>query len=154
MSAESLLTTHASICGADRVAGDTDRACSRHDGAVAASRTRLSLFYVLTYLVISAVGLIAMPGFTQRMLLSDVEYDPIAMRFAGVFILGLAIIVLQTIRLRLDALYPTLIVVRVVFCAMYVVMFAQTRNPFFLVVFGIVGAGLVASSIAYALDRR
>jgi hypothetical protein len=87
------------------------------------------------------------------MLLSDVEYDPIAMRFSGVFVLGLAIIVLQAIRLRFDALYPTLIGVRVVFCAIYIVMFAQTHNPFFLVVLGIVGAGLVASSVAYARDR-
>lgn len=87
------------------------------------------------------------------MLLANVEYDPIAMRFAGVFILGLALIVLQAIRLRLDALYPTLIVVRAVFCAFYIVMFAQTGHPFSLSVFGIVGAGLVASGIAYTLDR-
>ena len=87
------------------------------------------------------------------MLLANVEYDPIAMRFSGVFVLGLAIIVLQTIRLRLAALYPTLIIVRLVFCAIYVLMFVQTRNPFFLVVLGIVGAGVVASSVGYARDR-
>jgi hypothetical protein len=120
---------------------------------VASSQTRLSLFYVLTYLTVSAMGLLIAPGWTQRMLLANIEYDPIAMRFSGVFVLGLAIIVLQTIRLRLDALYPTLIVVRVVFCAIYVVMFVQTANPFFLVVLGIVGVGLVASSVAYARDR-
>jgi hypothetical protein len=117
-------------------------------------RTRLTLFYVLAYLTMSAIGLLAMPGFTQRMLLGNVEYDPVAMRFAGVFILGLAIIVLQTIRLRLDQLYATLVIVRVVFCAIYVVMYVQTGNPFFLSVLGIVGLGLVASSVAYMLDSR
>jgi len=121
---------------------------------VTRARTRLSLFYVLAYLTMSSIGLLVMPGFTQRMLLGNVEYDPIAMRFAGVFILGLAIIVAQVIRLRLDALYPTLVAVRAVFCAIYIAMYAQTGNPFFLVVFGIVGLGLVASSIAYAVDGR
>ena len=117
-------------------------------------RTRLSLFYVLAYLTVSSIGLLLMPGFTQRMLLGNTEYDPIAMRFAGVFILGLAMIVLQTIRLQLDALYATLVAVRVVFCAIYIAMFAQTGNPFFLSVLAIVGLGLVASSIAYVLDSR
>ncbi len=118
------------------------------------ARTRLSLFYPLAYLTTSAIGLLVMPGFTQRMLFANVEYDAIAMRFAGVFILGLAIIVAQVIRLRLDALYATLVAVRVVFCAIYIALYAQTGNPFFLSVFGVVGLGLVASSIAYVIDGR
>ena len=61
---------------------------------------------------------------------------------------------IQTIRHDIAAIYPTLIGVRVVFCAAYVVLFAQTGDPFFLVVLAIVGAGLVASSLSYALDRR
>jgi hypothetical protein len=68
---------------------------------MAGARTRLTLVYVLAYLTTAAVGLLVMPGFTQRMLLGNVEYDAIAMRFAGVFILGLAIIVAQIIRLRI-----------------------------------------------------
>jgi hypothetical protein len=51
-------------------------------------------------------------------------------------------------------LYPTLIGVRIVFCTGYVVLYAQTRDPFFLTTLGIVGAGLVASSLGLALDRR
>ena len=121
---------------------------------MARARTRLTLVYVLAYLTIAAVGLLVMPGFTQRMLLGNVEYDAIAMRFAGVFILGLAIIVAQIIRLRIDALYSTLVAVRVVFCAIYIAMYVQTGNPFFLAVLAIVGLGLIASSIAYVIDGR
>jgi hypothetical protein len=118
------------------------------------SRTRLSLFYVLAYLTTAGLGLLVVPGLTQRMLFANVEYDPVAMRFAGLFIVGLAMIVGQIIRLRIDALYTTLIAVRVVFCAVYVVLYVQTANPFFLAVLGVVGAGLTASTIGYALDRR
>ena len=121
---------------------------------MARARTRLTLVYPLAYLTTAAVGLLVMPGFTQRMLLGNVEYDAIAMRFAGVFILGLAILVAQIIRLRIDALYSTLVGVRVVFCAIYIAMYVQTGNPFFLAVLAIVGLGLVASSIAYMIDGR
>jgi hypothetical protein len=121
---------------------------------MARTRTRLTLFYVLAYLTVSAIGLLVMPGFTQRMLLGNVEYDAIPMRFAGVFILGLAIIVGQIIRLRLDAMYSTLVAVRIVFCAVYIAMYVQTGNPFFIAVLAIVGLGLVASSVAYVIDGR
>jgi hypothetical protein len=121
---------------------------------MARARTRLTLFYVLGYLTTAAIGLLVMPGFTQRMLFGNVEYDAIPMRFAGVFILGLAILVAQIIRLRLDTLYPTLVMVRVVFCAIYIAMYVQTGNPFFLAVLAIVGLGLVASSVAYVIDGK
>lgn len=121
---------------------------------MARARTRLTLVYVLAYLTTAAVGLLVMPGFTQRMLLGNVEYDAIAMRFAGVFILGLAIIVAQIIRLRIDALYSTLVGVRAVFCAIYIAMYVQTGNPFFLAALAIVGLGLIASSVAYVIDGR
>ncbi len=115
-------------------------------------RIRLTLFYVLAYLVVAATGLLIVPGLTQRILLGNTEYDPDAMRFAGVFILGLAIFVAQIIRLKIDALYSTLVVVRIVFCAIYIALYVHTGNPFFLAVLAIVGLGLVASSIAYAID--
>jgi hypothetical protein len=118
------------------------------------TRTRRSLWYPAAYLTGSGLGLAIAPQFTLRMLASNGSYDSTMVRFAAVFILGLAFLVIQTIRLGVDALYPTLIAVRVGFCACYVALYADTRDPFFLVVLGVVGAGLVASSISYAADRR
>jgi uncharacterized protein YjeT (DUF2065 family) len=118
------------------------------------SRTHLSLFYVVTYLTISGLGLTLAPQWTLRLLFSNGHYESTALRFAGIFILGLGAIVTQVIRFRLDVLYPTLIGVRVFFCAAYVVLYATTGDPFFLSVLGVVGLGLAMSSLSFALDRR
>jgi uncharacterized protein YjeT (DUF2065 family) len=118
------------------------------------TRTRLSLFYVAFYLTNAGLGLTFAPELSLRMLQSNAHYDATAMRFAGLFIVGLAMIVIQIIRLRLDALYSTLIVVRIVFCTAYVVLYVQHGDPFFLVTLAIVGLGLVASSVSYVLDSR
>jgi hypothetical protein len=125
-----------------------------YDPAVALSRTRRSLIYPSLYLTGSGLSLALAPEWSLRVLQSNAHYDPVIVRFAAVFILGLAVLVIQTVRLDLAALYPTLIGVRVGFCAAYVALYAATGDPFFLVVTAVVGAGLVASSISYASDRR
>jgi len=118
------------------------------------SRTHLSLFYVVTYLTVSGLGLTLAPQLTLRLLFSNGHYESTSMRFAGLFILGLAAIVTQVIRFRLDVLYPTLIGVRVFFCAAYIALFVSTGDPFFLSVLGVVGLGLAASSASFVMDRR
>ena len=117
------------------------------------SRTRLSLIYVAMYLTGSGLGLTLAPQLLLHVMFSNGHYDSTGMRFAGLFVLGLAAIVIQIIRYRLDVLYSTLIGVRVGFCAAYVVLYARTGDPFFLAVLAVVGAGLVASSISFAVDR-
>jgi pimeloyl-ACP methyl ester carboxylesterase len=117
-------------------------------------KTRISLFYVAGYLLWAGVGMTLFPRLLLDMMFATGSYELVFVRMCGLFVLGLAAFVVQTIRLRLRALYPTIIGVRVVFCAGYVVLYAQTRDPFFLSVLAIVGAGLVASSICYRLDRR
>jgi hypothetical protein len=118
------------------------------------SRTRRSLLYPAMYLTGSGLGMTIAPDWTLAMLGSNGHYAPAIVRFAGVFVLGLAAIVIQTIRLGLDPMYRTLIGVRVGFCAAYVALYLDTRDPFFLVVLGVVGAGLIASSLMFAADRR
>ena len=115
---------------------------------------RLSLYYVLTYLTLSGVGLVVAPGLVQRLLFASVIYDAPPMRFAGLFILGLAAIVAQVIRRRIDGLYPTLVGVRVLFCTAYVALFVATHNPFFLSVLAVVGLGLIMSTVGLAIDHR
>lgn len=117
-------------------------------------RTRWSLFYVATYLTTAGIGLTFMPRFTLDMLLSNRSYDLAIVRMAGLFCLGLAGFVIATLRYRLAVLYPTIIGVRVVFCAGYVVLYRMTGDPFFLTTLGIVGTGLVLSTIGFVLDMR
>jgi hypothetical protein len=42
----------------------------------------------------------------------------------------------------------------VVFCLGFVVFYFQSRDPLFLVLLGVVGIGVVATSICYALDSQ
>ena|SRR5687767_7391283 len=115
-------------------------------------RMRLSLFYPATYLVVSGAGLTFAPRVTLDMMFSTGDYNIAMVQMCGLFILGLAAIVIATIRHRLTALYPTLIGVRMLFCAGYVVLYDRTYDPFFLAVLGIVGFGLIVSCVSYALD--
>jgi len=111
-------------------------------------RLRVTLYYPATYLTGSALGMVVTPHLLLRMMLSSVDYDAAIVRMCGLFVLGLAGFVILTIRHRLAVLYPFIIGVRVVFCIGYVVLYAQTGNPFFLTTLGVVGAGVIASSIA------
>jgi hypothetical protein len=114
----------------------------------------MSLYYPAVYLVVAGVGFILFPALTLRLLFSTGQYEQAFVKLCGLFLLGLAALVIQTIRFRLAALYPTLIAVRVFFCVGYVALYAQTRDPFFLTLLGIVGSGLLASTICFARDRR
>ncbi len=117
-------------------------------------RTRLSLFYVATYLSTAGLGLTFMPRLTLDMLLSNHSYDLAFVQMCGLFCLGLAGFVIATIRYRLAVLYPTIIGVRIVFCTGYVVLYRQTHDPFFLTTLAIVGTGLIFSTIGFVLDLR
>jgi uncharacterized protein YjeT (DUF2065 family) len=76
------------------------------------TKTRLSLFYLAGYLLPSGLGLLLAPRLTAKLLLSNAEYDTIMLRLAGMFLLGLGIIVVQLIRLRIEVLYSTTLVDR------------------------------------------
>jgi pimeloyl-ACP methyl ester carboxylesterase len=112
-------------------------------------RVRRTLYYPATYLTLSALGMLIAPITFLRANLSTVDYDPAIVRMCGLFVLGLAGFVIQTIRHRLSTLHTLIIGVRVVFCTGYVVLYAMSGNPFFLAVLAVVGAGVVASSIAW-----
>jgi uncharacterized membrane protein len=104
-------------------------------------------------LIVAGVGFIFFPTFTLRLLFSTGHYEHVFIELCGLILLGLAVLVIQTIRLRLVAIYPTLIGVRVFFCVGYMLLYGQTRDPLFLSLFAIVGLGLLASMICFAKDR-
>jgi hypothetical protein len=117
-------------------------------------RTNLSLIYVATYLLASGVFLLLAPRLALHLLFSTGAYGDILPRLAGLLLLGLGILVVQIVRYRLSALYTTTLAVRVVFCIGFVVLYVMSRDPLFLVLIGVVGVGVVATSVSYVLDRR
>lgn len=68
-------------------------------------------------------------------------------------LLGLGVIVVQAIRHRLVALYPALIVARILFCAVCLVLYLYSHDPLFLAILAVVALGLALTATAYLLER-
>lgn len=118
------------------------------------NKTRLSLYYPATYLTIAGVTLLVAPQFSLRLLFSNGDYGNVFPRVAGMMILGLGLIVIQIIRLRQEQLYSTLWVIRLLFCIGWLGFYFLTGDPFFIVLFAIVGIGFVWTGINLLQERR
>src|SRR6187397_1900504 len=117
--------------------------------------TRLSLYYVVTYLAVAGVPLLLVPQFALTLLLSNNAdaYGDIFPRFVGMTLIGLDILVFQIVRLRLEVLYSTTLAVRIFFVAVLTVLFVLSKDPFFLVVIAIIAVGVALTGFAYIRER-
>ncbi len=118
------------------------------------NRTRLSLFYLATYLPIAGVALLVAPDFATKLLLSNRTYDDVFTRLTGAVLLAVAVLIIQIIRYRVEPLYPWTVLVRIGLLAVFVFLFVRTSDPFFVVLFAIVGLGVALTGTSYYLDRR
>ena len=118
------------------------------------NRTHLSLYYLAGYLLPAGALLLFLPEFATKLLLSNRDYDYAPFRLVGVLLIGLGIIIVQIIRYRLDVLYPTTILVRILISGTLIALYLDTKDPFFLVVLTIVLIGIVLTATSFLLDRR
>jgi hypothetical protein len=118
--------------------------------------THLSLYYVVTYLAVAGLALLLVPNFALTLLLSNnaASYGDIFPRFVGMTLIGLDILVFQIVRLRLEQLYLTTLLVRIFFAVILVGLLLMSRDPFFLVVVGIIAVGVAMTSYAYLRERN
>ena len=117
-------------------------------------KTRLSLYYLVGYLIPGGVALIVAPQWALKLLLSNGHYGDVLPRLVGVLLLALGIIVLQIVRVHVDVLYSTTLVVRSVILAGLFGLYLFSRDPLFLALLGIVGLGFVLTGVSYWMDRR
>jgi uncharacterized protein YjeT (DUF2065 family) len=117
-------------------------------------RTRLSLFYLAGYLLPTGLLLLAAPQQTLRLLLSNGNYGDVLPRVVGLLLVAIGIIVVQIIRQRVEALYPTTLAVRILLIAGFLGLYRYTADPLFLVITGVVGLGFILTGTSYVLDRR
>jgi uncharacterized protein YjeT (DUF2065 family) len=117
-------------------------------------KTRLSLYYLATYLWLGGIGMLVAPSLAARLLQSNADYPPVMLRSLGMFLIGLGIIVVQIIRHHLSVLYPTTLALRLFFCACLLVFYLATRDPFFLVLLGIVALGVGITGVTFLRERR
>lgn len=117
-------------------------------------RTNLSLYYLAGYLLPAGLLLLFVPDFATKLLLSNRDYDDAPFRMAGIALTALWILIVQIIRLKIEALYTTTLIVRLVIITGLAGIFITTGDPFFLVILGIVLIGIVLTAVSYLLDRR
>jgi uncharacterized protein YjeT (DUF2065 family) len=94
-------------------------------------RTRLSLFYLAGYLIPSGIMLLVAPRFALKLLLSTKDYGDVFSRTTGMFAVGLGIMVVQIIRLKLNSLYSTTLIVRSFFLFAYSAFTSLVATHFF-----------------------
>ena len=116
-------------------------------------RTNLSLYYLAAYLTFAGLALLLVPTFALQLLFSNGEYGEVFPRLAGMLLLGLAILVTQIIRHRVEVLYATTLVVRLFFLVVLGYLYLSSSDPFFLVVFGIVVLGVLFTGYSYLSER-
>lgn len=117
-------------------------------------RTRLSLFYLVGYLIPSGVMLLIAPRFALKLLLSNGDYGDVFPRAAGMLAVGLGIMIVQMMRLRLSDLYSTTLVVRSFFFVCLLSLYKLNHDPFFLVLLVILSIGIVLTTTSYILDKQ
>ena len=116
-------------------------------------RTSRSLYYLAGYLLFAGFALLVAPTPSLRLLLSSAEYGDVLPRLLGAVLAVLGILIVQIIRHRIAALYGTTILVRIFLLAVLVALFAYSADPLFLVLFSVVGLGVVLTGTSYLLDR-
>lgn len=117
-------------------------------------KTNLSLYYLAGYLVPTGIGLLFAPQLVFKLLFSNGEYGDVIPRLSGGLILSLGIIVVQIIRLKVEALYTTTLVVRAVLIAILGWLYVRTGDPFFLAVGAVVALGIALTGTSYFLDHK
>jgi uncharacterized protein YjeT (DUF2065 family) len=118
------------------------------------NRTHLSLYYLAGYLLPAGALLLLAPDVATKLLLSNRTYDDAPFRLAGILLIGLGILVVQMIRYRLEVLYPTTVVIRLLISATLIGLYLRERDPFFLVILAVVVIGIALTATGYVLDRR
>jgi hypothetical protein len=118
------------------------------------NKTRASLYYPGSYLVIIGFGLLFAPDGTLSILQSNGTYGDVFPRIAGMLMSGLGITIFGIIRARAAELYPATLFIRLYFLICIVVFYMMTRDPLFLVIFAIVALGFVLTLSSFILDRK
>ena len=117
------------------------------------NRTRVSLYYLGSYLTIIGIALLVAPRATLSILQSNGDYGDIFPRVAGMMMSGLGFSIFGMIGARSEQQYPTTLLVRTYFLICLVAFYAATSDPMFVVLGAIVALGVVMTLGSYLADR-
>ena len=117
-------------------------------------RTRISLIFVASYLLLTGLGLLAAPRVTLELLGSSVDYGAIMPRWVGMFSLALATVIAQVLRHRLTVLYPLGFFMPGAMLFGFVGLFIQSGDKMFLAIAAVVSTGVATTGVSLWLDRN
>ncbi len=117
-------------------------------------RTRLSLFYLATYLLGAGIALILAPSFALTLLFAKGHYGDVMPRLLGVVLLALGIVIVQIIRHRLEVLYTTTLLVRAFIMLVLAALLVYSSDPLFISLMVVVGLGMVLTGTSYLSEQR
>lgn len=117
-------------------------------------RTRISLFYLASYLIIGGVGFLFAPKVVLQLFMSNGDYHNMILRMAGVLLIALGILIVQIIRLRISELFSSTLIVRVFILISFISLYIIYEDPMMIVLTIIVGIGFFYTLSSYILDRR
>jgi hypothetical protein len=117
------------------------------------NKTRLSLFYLVTYLMLTGLGLMFAPDFLLKLLFATRVYDDVMPRFVGILMVALSLVISQIVRFRLEQLYPITVLIRLVIWFYVLWLFFYSGDTFFLIVLAVVGLGIVMTAVTYLVER-
>jgi len=117
-------------------------------------RTRFSLGFVATYLLLTGLGLLLAPRAALALMGSTVDYGDTMPRWVGMFSVALAAVIVQVLRHRLAILYPLGFFMPGAMLFGFAGLFMQSGDPLFLAVAGIVSIGVAITGISLWLDRK
>ena len=117
-------------------------------------RTRISLIFVASYLLLTGLGLLLAPRVTLQLLGSSIDYGATMPRWVGMFSVALAAVIGQVLRHRLTVLYPLGFFMPGAMLFGFVALFIQSGDKMFLVIAAVVSVGVATTGVSLWLDRR
>ena len=106
---------------------------------------RLPLSYLAFYLLIGGLGLLLVPRFVLRLLLSNGDYGDVMPRMLGLFMAVLGGVIFQFVRRRDYRYFVYTIGARSCIVVVQTLLYLTTRDPLFVVLDTIVLIGLLPS---------
>ena len=116
-------------------------------------KTRRSLFYLASYLLITGLALIFAPAAFIKLLFANHEYPGAFVQFSGVLMIGLAAVVINVIKYGNKVFYRATLIARIPMWILTLGLYLYTRETFFIVVLCVLGLGIVITGTCYLSER-
>ena len=118
------------------------------------SKTKLSLYYLASYLTFGGLAFLLLPDLALMLFLSNGLYEEVMVRFLGAMLVALGLVIIQIIRLEISELYTTTLLVRSFLLVAIFSFYLISSDPMMIILLLIIGFGFILTSTSYYLDRK